>query len=79
MRATTYTFRSWAGLAAIVWHFDHDRMGWHAYFNLHWLGIYLSPEAAARAVGTGQCEWPPEGNPQDLGVSADLAQWSQGG
>lgn len=39
------------------------------------LGAYPTPEAAAQALAAGETSWPPFGNPQDLGIPADLAQW----
>lgn len=39
------------------------------------LGAYPTPEDAARALADGSSSWPPFGDPRDLGIPADLAQW----
>jgi hypothetical protein len=39
------------------------------------LGSYPTPEAAAKALANGESGWPAFGNPHDLGIPEELAQW----
>ena len=69
---TRYTYRTRAGLFAIV--LKHDGM-WHAMFEDEPLGRYASPQQALDDLAGGTTHWPSCGDPSQFSLPEEIGDW----